>query len=78
MKRPPLRSTGRANHTNRKKGFLPSKAACTLLFRVCVAEALAAALAVAAADGGPPAEEGGLVRLMIILPILHFTLLEGY
>ena len=39
--------------------MLPSKAACTLLFRFCVAEA---ALAVAAAD--PPADEGGLVPLI--------------
>ena len=53
-------------HTRHDKFYQhsPSKAACTLLFRLWVAEALAEGLAVVAvAEAGPPPEEG-LVRLM--------------
>jgi hypothetical protein len=74
--------------------YAPSKAACTLRFRLCVAAAAAAAaaavadavaVAVAAAvvavvvavfppaaralaafDGGPPVDDGGLVTLIVI------------
>ena len=47
--------------------MIPSNAACTLRFKLCVAErVLAVVAAVAAALGGPPAEDGGLVPLMLL------------
>ncbi len=51
------------NPTRDEEGIaLPSKAACTLRFKLCVAERFRA---VAAALGGPPAEDEGFVPLML-------------